>query len=80
MHTLTVKQVRQRLSQVVGEAERGGETIITRYGKPVARIVPIEQDRPTFPDLTKFRKSHKVKPGEPTLTDTLLDMRREERF
>ena len=80
MHALTVKQVRQRLSQVIGEAEHGGETIITRYGKPVARIVPIEQDRPAFPDLTEFRKSHKVKPGAPTLTDTLLDMRREERF
>ena len=80
MHALTVKQVRQRLSQVVGEAELGGETIITRYGKPVARIVPIEQDRPAFPDLTEFRKSLKGKPGSPTLTDTLLNMRREERF
>jgi len=79
MHTLTVKQVRQRLSQVVGEAERGGETVITRYGKPVARIVPIEQDRPAFPDMAEFRKSLKIKPGSPTLTDTLLDMRSEER-
>jgi len=80
MHALTVKQVRERLSQVIGEAERGGETVITRYGKPVARIVPVEQDRPAFPDMTEFRKSLKVKPGSPTLTDTLLDMRREERF
>jgi len=80
MHALTVKQVRERLSQVVNDAERGGETVITRYGQPVARIVPIERDRPAFPDLTEFRKSLKIKPGEPTLTDTLLDMRREERF
>jgi prevent-host-death family protein len=80
MHALTVKQVRERLSQVVNNAEQGGETVITRYGKPVARIVPIEQERPEFPDLTEFRASIKIKPGEATLTDTLLDMRREERF
>lgn len=78
MRTLTVKEVRQQLSEILREAEAGDSTIITRYGKPIAEIAPIRKDRPKFPDMSEFRASIKVR-GK-TLTDTLREMRDEERY
>ncbi len=77
MKNLSVKEIRTRLSEVIHAAESGQETTITRYGKPVARIVPVQTQRPTFPDLAAFRGSIKLR-GK-TLTETLLEMREEER-
>jgi len=78
MKALSVKQIRTRLSKVIREAECGESTTITRYGKPVARIVPAETHRPIFPDLSQFRAS--IEPRGKTLTDTLREMREEQRF
>ncbi|MCK4627271.1 MAG: type II toxin-antitoxin system prevent-host-death family antitoxin [Phycisphaerae bacterium] len=77
MKALSVKEIRTRLSKVIHEAECGESTTITRYGKPVARIVPADTRRPVFPDLSEFRAS--IKPRGKTLTDTLREMREEER-
>ncbi|MEO8882362.1 MAG: type II toxin-antitoxin system prevent-host-death family antitoxin [Devosia sp.] len=35
-----LRDAKARLSALVSAAERGQETVITRHGKPVARIVP----------------------------------------
>ena len=75
MKALSVKEVRTRLSKVIHKAECGESTTITRYGKPVARIVPADTRRPVFPDLSEFRAS--IKPRGKTLTDTLREMREE---
>ena len=77
MRTLSVKEVRRQLSDVIREAEAGDATVITRYGTPIAQIAPIAKDRPPFPDLSAFRAS--IKPRGKTLTDTLRDLRDEER-
>jgi prevent-host-death family protein len=77
MNTLSVKEVRERLSEVLAAAESGTTTVVTRYGKPVATISPTAKRRPRLPDLTAFRRSIKIR-GK-SLTQTLLDMRREER-
>ena len=37
----TVHQAKANLSKLIKEAESGKEVIITRSGKPVAKIVPI---------------------------------------
>jgi len=79
MGTVSMKEARERLSELVRAAERGEAITITRRGKEVARIVPAEQKplKP-LPDLTEFRASIKVK-GR-SLTEELLAMRREERY
>ena len=78
MGAVNLKEARRRLSQLVDAAERGEATIITRRGKEVARLVPID-DRPLLglPDLTEFRAS--LEPKGRSLTDELLAQRKEER-
>ncbi|NJL31634.1 MAG: type II toxin-antitoxin system Phd/YefM family antitoxin [Phycisphaerales bacterium] len=77
MKSLSVKQVRDQLRQVLDAAESGQTTIITRRGKPVAVISPTAADSVPFPDLSAFRAN--LKPRGQTLSQTLLKLRREER-
>jgi len=80
MAPVSLKDARKRFSDLVRAAERGQTTVITRHGKTVARLMPPET-RPAgkkMPDLTEFRKSIKLK-GKP-MSETVIEMRREERF
>lgn len=45
METVNVLDARNNLSRLVAVAEAGGEVVIARRGKPVARIVPVDEDR-----------------------------------
>ncbi len=40
MHVLGVFEAKNRLTALLDEVEKGGEVLITRRGKPVARLVP----------------------------------------
>ena len=78
MGPVSLKDARKRLGDLVRAAENGETTVITRRGKTVARIAPVEK-KPVkgLPDLTEFRASIKIK-GR-SMTEELLAMRREER-
>jgi prevent-host-death family protein len=39
MHTVGVFEAKNRLTSLLDEVEEGGEVLITRRGKPVARLV-----------------------------------------
>lgn len=79
MGPVNMKEARKRLSDLVRAAERGETTVITRRGKRVARVVPVdEKPQRGVPDLTEFRKSIKLR-GKP-MSKTVIEMRREERF
>jgi len=79
MGSVSMKEARERLSDLVRAAEHGETTVITRRGKRVARIMPtLGKPLTGFPDLTEFRKSIKLK-GKP-MSKTVIEMRREERF
>lgn len=79
MGPINLKEARRRLSELVKAAERGESIVITRRGKEVARIVPLATKRlKGLPDLTEFRKSIKLK-GKP-MSETVIEMRREERY
>lgn len=41
----SLREMNQQLSHFVDVVERGGEVVITRRGRPIARLVPIEQER-----------------------------------
>ena len=43
--TIGVAEAKAKLSELVDQVERGGEVVLSRYGKPVAKIVPVEQPR-----------------------------------
>lgn len=58
MKTLRLRDAKASLSAVVEAAERGEATTITKYGRPAAVVVPVEDagrlyatKRPSFADL-----------------------------
>jgi len=78
MGPINLKEARRRLSDLVSAAEHGESTVITRRGKKVARIVPMEvKSSRRIPDLTEFRNSIKLK-GKP-MSRTVIEMRHEAR-
>ena len=79
MDTVNIREARKRLSAIVDAAERGRLTVITRRGRRVARVEPVEgaAGRP-LPDLAEFRESIKSK-GKP-LSKIVIDHRKEARY
>lgn len=45
MQPINLYEAKTRLSQLVDAAQKGEEVIIARYGKPVARLVPINTSK-----------------------------------
>jgi prevent-host-death family protein len=46
MKTVGVFEAKTHLSALIDDAERGRTTLITRKGKPVARIMPVDDPQP----------------------------------
>lgn len=42
MTTIGLAEAKSKLSELVDQVERGEEVVISRYGKAVAKIVPVE--------------------------------------
>ncbi len=56
MKTMQLRDAKARLSELVKAAEHGETTIVTRHGKPVARVAPLAEQsaaegKPTFAEL-----------------------------
>ena len=78
MRQVSVAEARQKFRALLDEVASGGEVVVLRRGKEIARIVPPRSGARRLPSLAAFRKTIKVK-GEP-LSATVTRMRREERF
>ena len=46
MTQVNVQEAKTRLSDLLARSERGEEIVIARSGRPVARLVPLEQVPP----------------------------------
>lgn len=78
MHSVSAREARKILGDLLTEAEHGEVISITRRGQEVARLVPPELADPKgFPNMREFRRSLKVK-GNAT-SDLVSQMRDEER-
>jgi len=73
---INVKDARSRLSSLLDRVKVGGEVIILRRGKEVARLVPPQGEGRRLPSLKDFRTSIRIT-GEP-LADTVIRERQEE--
>ena len=49
-HQISLREANQHLSRYVKSVERGEELVITRRGKPVARLVPVDAERQLSPE------------------------------
>ena len=45
-HTVNVHEAKTHLSRLLAEVEAGGDVVIGRAGRPVARLVPFATSRP----------------------------------
>jgi prevent-host-death family protein len=64
MKQVGIKQARQELPDLIDRAEAGEEVIITRQGKPVAKLVPAPRAMKPLPSLAEFRRGA-GRPGTP---------------
>jgi len=79
MASVSLKEARRRLSELVRAAERGQPTIITRRGRGVARLEPLgKKAEEPLPDLSDFRASIAIKGGP--MSETVVAARREARY
>ena len=53
---ISIREIRSALSHVEEMLESEGEVIITRHGKPVARVLPVDPHRPV-PSRRDLRQS-----------------------
>ena len=75
---VNAKQARAKLSSLLNRVEEGGEVVLLRRGKRIARLVPAEKKQVRLPTLKEFRASIRIN-GEP-LSMGVIKGREKERF
>jgi prevent-host-death family protein len=75
---INAKEARAKLSSLLKEVEKGGEVILLRRGKKVARLIPIQNRPGGLPNLKAFRASIRIKGGP--LSDAVKKGREKERY
>ncbi len=75
---INAKQARAKLSSLLKRVEGGGEVVLLRRGKRIARLIPAERKQGRLPTLKEFRASIRTK-GQP-LSLSVIRGRGKERF
>lgn len=62
MKTISASEAKAKLLGLLDDVERGESIVVTRHGRPVARLVPetgvqTEKARQTFEELDKLRQT-----------------------
>jgi len=70
MRTAGVREARKNLSALLDEVRKGREVVITKRGRPVAKLVPPDRPRGKgVPNLAAFRRKMPVL--DPPLSTTV---------
>jgi prevent-host-death family protein len=74
-------EAKTHLSQIIEKVENGADFIITKRGKPAAKIIPIEQEKKmtrkeAIEEMIELRKHYKGKPGSFNIREAIEDGRR----
>lgn len=79
MESVSIREARRRLAEIVDAAEKGQSTAITRHGREVARVGPAGPRRgEPLPDLSEFRAS--VQYDGEALSEEVTRARKQGRF
>jgi len=73
--TLSLAEAKARLSELTERVTHGDEVVITRHGKPVARIQQV-RDKPRRVDVAAFRRAT-ARQAEPAAAAPLIRELRE---
>ena len=79
--TIGAFEAKTHFSQIIEKAEHGADFVITRRGKPVAKIIPFEQKpemsrMEAFAQLVEMRKLYRGKPGSFNIREAIEEGRR----
>lgn len=77
METISVADTKAHLSELLNRVEKGEEIVVTRRGKPVARLSPVKSRRKPFPSLAEFRSE--IPPLKTTGSEVLRMIREDDR-
>ncbi|MEW5889800.1 MAG: type II toxin-antitoxin system prevent-host-death family antitoxin [Pseudomonadota bacterium] len=55
MKNLNIREIRCQLGHLDQLLAKEGEVVVTRHGKPIARLLPVEAPRPKIRSLAAFR-------------------------
>ena len=74
-------EAKTHFSRILEKAEQGEDFIVTRRGKPVAKIIPFQQEpEMTFKEaveqLKEMRKLYRGKPGSFNIREAIEEGRR----
>ena len=74
-------EAKTHFSQIIEKAEHGSDFIVTRRGKPVAKIIPFRQEkgmtfREAVNQLIEMRKLYRGKPGSFNIREAIEEGRR----
>ena len=74
-------EAKTHFSQILEKAEHGEDFIITRRGKPVAKIIPFEREKEitweeALEEFRKFRKLYRGEPGSFNIREAIEEGRR----
>jgi prevent-host-death family protein len=74
-------EAKTHFSQIINEVERGADYVVTRRGKPVAKIIPFEQKqemtwKEALEKFAELRKNFRGEPGSFNIREAIEDGRR----
>ena len=74
-------EAKTHFSQLIEKAENGEDFVITRRGKPVAKIIPFEQKKEmtrkeAIEELIEMRKLYRGEPGSFNIREAIEDGRK----
>ena len=78
MRQVGVYEAKTHLPRLLNDVEHGETVIITRHGRPIARLVPVEGRQRTVSEviesIREFRKGHTL--GDITIKELIEEGRR----
>ena len=79
MKQIQASDAKARLAELLDEVERGETLVITRHGKPIARIVPDEEARKERVDRAIERIKERQKTGPRATIEEIIQWKNEGR-
>jgi prevent-host-death family protein len=73
MH-INIYAAKTHLSRLIDQVNAGEEIVITRHGRPVARLVPASEAQPRKPGLLEGKGCWIAEDFDDPLPDDLLDL------
>jgi len=71
MTTVSAYEAKTHLPRLIRAAERGETVIITRYGKPVAKLAPVEDQRAELAQVIERMKRARARRPKVSLEEIL---------